>query len=124
MGLGEIGDIVSCNRDGAFCKGYDPRIALTRTQTIVSSASHCDFRYRSGPSAAGLTARESGLPELEERADFQPSRRSSGEMSGETQRGTTIAPCLARSPPPPTEEQPALRRQIIRLRPTKCGLQP
>jgi hypothetical protein len=70
MGLGEIGDIVSCNRDGAFCKGYDPRIALTRTQTIMSGASHCDFRYRSGPSAAGLTARESGLPELEERGRF------------------------------------------------------
>jgi hypothetical protein len=49
MGLGEIGDILSCNRDGAFCEGYDPRIKLTRTQTIMSGASHCDFRYRSGP---------------------------------------------------------------------------
>ena len=49
MGLGEIGDILSCNRDGAFCEGSDPRIALTRTQTIMSGASHCDFRYRSGP---------------------------------------------------------------------------
>ena len=26
MGLGEIGAILSCNRDGAFCEGYDPRI--------------------------------------------------------------------------------------------------
>jgi L-2-amino-thiazoline-4-carboxylic acid hydrolase len=49
MGLGEIGDILSCNRDGAFCEGYDPRIKLTRTQTIMRGASHCDFRYRSGP---------------------------------------------------------------------------
>jgi hypothetical protein len=47
MGLGEIGDILSCNRDGAFCEGYDPRIKLTRTQTIMGGASHCDFRYRS-----------------------------------------------------------------------------
>jgi L-2-amino-thiazoline-4-carboxylic acid hydrolase-like protein len=47
MGLGDIGDILSCNRDGAFCEGYDPRIKLTRTQTIMSGASHCDFRYRS-----------------------------------------------------------------------------
>jgi hypothetical protein len=47
MGLGAIGDILSCNRDGAFCEGYDPRIKLTRTQTIMGGASHCDFRYRS-----------------------------------------------------------------------------
>ena len=47
MGLGEIGDILSCNRDGAFCEGYDPRIKLTRTQTIMGGASHCDFRYSS-----------------------------------------------------------------------------
>ncbi len=49
MGLGDIGDILSCNRDGAFCEGYDPRIKLTRTQTIMGGASHCDFRYRSNP---------------------------------------------------------------------------
>ena len=49
MGLGDIGDILSCNRDGAFCEGYDPRIRLTRTQTIMGGASHCDFRYRSDP---------------------------------------------------------------------------
>ena len=49
MGLGEIGDLLSCNRDGSFCEGYDPRIKLTRTQTIMSGASHCDFRYRSNP---------------------------------------------------------------------------
>lgn len=46
MGLAGIGDILSCDRDGAFCEGYDPRIALTRTQTIMGGASHCDFRYR------------------------------------------------------------------------------
>jgi hypothetical protein len=45
MGLGEIGPLLSCNRDGAFCEGYDPRIKLTRTQTIMEGASHCDFRY-------------------------------------------------------------------------------
>ncbi len=51
MGLGEIGDILSCNRDGAFCEGYDPRIKLTRTQTIMGGASFCDFRYRSDAGA-------------------------------------------------------------------------
>jgi hypothetical protein len=46
MGLAEIGSLLSCNRDGAFCEGYDPRLKLTRTQTIMEGASHCDFRYR------------------------------------------------------------------------------
>ncbi|MBV8663937.1 MAG: L-2-amino-thiazoline-4-carboxylic acid hydrolase [Hyphomicrobiales bacterium] len=46
MGLGEIGALLSCNRDGAFCEGYDSRLKLTRTQTIMEGASHCDFRYR------------------------------------------------------------------------------
>ena len=46
MGLGAIGDLLSCCRDGAFCQGYDPRISLTRTQTIMGGAGHCDFRYR------------------------------------------------------------------------------
>ena len=46
MGLAEIGDLLSCNRDGALCEGYDPRLALTRTQTIMGGASHCNFRYQ------------------------------------------------------------------------------
>ena len=46
MGLGEIGHLLSCNRDATFCTGFDPRIKLERRQTIMSGASHCDFRYR------------------------------------------------------------------------------
>jgi hypothetical protein len=46
MGLGPLGAILSCNRDAAFCVGYDPKLKLTRTQTIMGGASHCDFRYR------------------------------------------------------------------------------
>jgi hypothetical protein len=46
MGLGEIGGLLSCNRDGAFCEGYDPKLKMTRTQTIMEGAPHCDFRYR------------------------------------------------------------------------------
>ena len=45
MGLGEIGHLLSCNRDGAFCQGYDPKLKLGRSQTIMQGASHCDFRY-------------------------------------------------------------------------------
>ena len=46
MGLEGLGAVLSCNRDGAFCEGYDPRLKLTRTQTLMGGASHCDFRYR------------------------------------------------------------------------------
>ncbi|HZP98636.1 MAG TPA: L-2-amino-thiazoline-4-carboxylic acid hydrolase [Reyranella sp.] len=45
MGLGEIGHLLSCNRDGAFCEGYDPHLQLERTQTIMQGASHCNFKY-------------------------------------------------------------------------------
>ncbi|MED5574441.1 MAG: L-2-amino-thiazoline-4-carboxylic acid hydrolase, partial [Pseudomonadota bacterium] len=46
MGVGEIGDLLSCQRDGDFCIGYNPDIEFTRTQTIMGGASHCDFRYK------------------------------------------------------------------------------
>ncbi|MGI9480240.1 MAG: L-2-amino-thiazoline-4-carboxylic acid hydrolase [Hyphomicrobiaceae bacterium] len=46
MGLGEIGHLLSCQRDGTFCEGYDTRLKLTRTQTIMQGATHCDFSYR------------------------------------------------------------------------------
>ena len=45
MGLGEIGHLLSCQRDGSFCEGYDPNLKFRRTQTIMQGASHCDFRY-------------------------------------------------------------------------------
>ncbi len=52
MGLAELGSILSCNRDGAFCEGYDKRLTLERTQTLMGGATHCDFRYRwADPSA-------------------------------------------------------------------------
>lgn len=46
MGLGEIGHLLSCNRDGSFCEGYSDRITMERGQTIMGGANHCDFRYR------------------------------------------------------------------------------
>lgn len=69
MGLGEIGHLLSCQRDGTFCEGYDPRLRLTRTQTIMQGAGHCDFRYRlveeADAPAPGSEARE---PKSDERA--------------------------------------------------------
>lgn len=52
MGLGHIGHLMSCNRDGTFCQGYDKRITLERKQTIMEGAPCCTFRYRWEPSAA------------------------------------------------------------------------
>ncbi len=46
MGLGPVGHLLSCNRDAAFCTGYDPRITMTRTKTLMQGDDHCDFRYR------------------------------------------------------------------------------
>lgn len=45
MGLGKIGHLMSCNRDGTFCRGYDARIKLERNQTIMAGAPRCTFRY-------------------------------------------------------------------------------
>lgn len=52
MGIGHLGAALSCNRDGKFCEGFDPRLKLERTQTLMQGASHCDFRYRLDPPAA------------------------------------------------------------------------
>jgi L-2-amino-thiazoline-4-carboxylic acid hydrolase len=52
MGLGKIGHLLSCNRDGTFCEGYDPKIKLDRAQTIMAGAKCCTFRYRYEPDPA------------------------------------------------------------------------
>ena len=63
MGLAEIGHLLSCGRDGTFCTGYDPRIRLTRTRTIMQGASRCDFHYQwveDGTESPPGTARDAG----------------------------------------------------------------
>jgi hypothetical protein len=49
MGIADLGAVLSCNRDGAFCEGFDPKLKMDRTQTLMGGASHCDFRYRQEP---------------------------------------------------------------------------
>lgn len=51
MGLGSVGHLLSCNRDAVFCTGYDPRITMTRTKTLMQGDECCDFRYRFDPAA-------------------------------------------------------------------------
>ena len=45
MGFGDFGDIFSCTRDFEFSTGFNPKIKLSRTQTIMQGASFCNFRY-------------------------------------------------------------------------------
>ena len=46
LGESELGFLLVCSLDFPFAEGFGPDIKLTRTQTIMQSASHCDFRYR------------------------------------------------------------------------------
>jgi hypothetical protein len=46
LGVPELGFLLVCSADFTMAEGFDPDIELTRTQTIMQGASHCDFRYR------------------------------------------------------------------------------
>jgi L-2-amino-thiazoline-4-carboxylic acid hydrolase len=48
LGIPELGEVLSCQRDGALIEGFNPAVTLTRTQTIMQGAPCCDFRYRDG----------------------------------------------------------------------------
>jgi hypothetical protein len=45
LGITELGVLLSCNRDYAFIDGFNPKIRLTRSKTIMEGADICDFRY-------------------------------------------------------------------------------
>ena len=45
LGLADLGYLVHCNRDHAMIDGFNPDLKLTRTQTVMEGASHCDFRF-------------------------------------------------------------------------------
>jgi L-2-amino-thiazoline-4-carboxylic acid hydrolase len=46
LGAPELGFLLVCTADFAVAEGFGPDVRLTRTQTIMQGASHCDFRYR------------------------------------------------------------------------------
>jgi predicted ArsR family transcriptional regulator len=46
LGEPELGFLLVCSLDFPFIEGSGANIELTRTQTIMQGASHCDFRYR------------------------------------------------------------------------------
>ena len=45
LGVPELGFLLICSADFPMAEGFGPDIQLTRTQTIMQGASHCDFRY-------------------------------------------------------------------------------
>jgi hypothetical protein len=45
LGLGELGALLSCNRDYSLVEGFNPEIKLVREQTIMMGAPCCTFRY-------------------------------------------------------------------------------
>jgi hypothetical protein len=45
IGLADLGYLVHCNRDHAMIDGFNPDLKLTRTQTVMEGAPHCDFRF-------------------------------------------------------------------------------
>ncbi|MCH8076001.1 MAG: L-2-amino-thiazoline-4-carboxylic acid hydrolase [SAR324 cluster bacterium] len=45
MGLGDLGFILSCDRDATRIEGFNPELRLKRTQTIMQGSDCCDFRY-------------------------------------------------------------------------------
>ncbi len=45
MGEPELGFLLVCTADFATAEGFCSDVTLTRTQTIMQGAPHCDFRY-------------------------------------------------------------------------------
>ncbi len=45
MGIRDFGFCLSCCRDASFARGFNPRIEMTRTRTIMRGDSCCDFRF-------------------------------------------------------------------------------
>jgi hypothetical protein len=45
LGAPELGFLLVCSADFPMTEGFGPDVQLTRTQTIMQGASHCDFRY-------------------------------------------------------------------------------
>jgi len=45
IGASELGFLLVCSADFHMAEGFGPNVQLTRTQTIMQGASHCNFRY-------------------------------------------------------------------------------
>ncbi|MCK1385438.1 L-2-amino-thiazoline-4-carboxylic acid hydrolase [Bradyrhizobium sp. 21] len=44
--VSELGFLLTCTADFATAEGFGRDVKLTRAQTIMQGADHCNFRYR------------------------------------------------------------------------------
>ncbi len=44
LGMADLGVVLSCGRDFELVEGFNPRMKLVRTKTIMEGHNHCDFR--------------------------------------------------------------------------------
>jgi hypothetical protein len=51
LGEPDLGFLLVCSADFDTAAGFGAEVELTRTQTIMQGASHCDFRYRRAKAA-------------------------------------------------------------------------
>jgi hypothetical protein len=51
LGEPELGFLLVCTADFATAEGFGSDVKLTRAQTIMQGASHCDFRYKRSSTA-------------------------------------------------------------------------
>lgn len=49
LGMADLGVILSCGRDFELVAGFNPRMSLRRTRTIMEGHDHCDFRIALRP---------------------------------------------------------------------------
>jgi hypothetical protein len=87
LGLADLGGTLSCQRDYALAEGFNPRIRLTRTQTIMEGASYCDFRFR----IDGQAHSEANAPKHDEEGIFNraPTRVAGRDAENSEDTGST-----------------------------------
>ena len=44
LGIADLGVVLSCGRDFELVEGFNPRMKLVRSKTIMEGHDHCDFR--------------------------------------------------------------------------------
>ena len=49
QGLSDLGFRIHCNRDHSMVVGFNSKLELSRSQTIMEGATCCDFRFRKQP---------------------------------------------------------------------------
>jgi len=46
IGAPELGFLLTCSADFTYVEGFGGDVQVTRTQTIMQGADHCDFRFK------------------------------------------------------------------------------